>query len=167
MAIKLLNFQLRENNPYDNPDYKYELDIDTDDVKLISQIIKSTLLVETDNETGVTLYSNNKQELLAEKQVIEQLFSDPITDKPAPSTHQSKISPLIHPLIHLVVKTDLTNPDADVDIEAFSRYDTALAALQEDLKPYQALGPVEHYVADSWRIADVVMFDIVTVPLNQ
>lgn len=80
---------------------------------------------------------------------------------------QSKISPLIHPLIHLVVKTDLTNPDADVDIEAFSRYDSALTALKEDLKPYEDLGPVEHYVADSWRIADVVMFDIVTVPLNQ
>lgn len=80
---------------------------------------------------------------------------------------QSKLSPLIHPLIHLVVKTDLTDPDADVDIEAFSRYDIALAVLQEDLKPYQTLGPVEHYVADSWRIADVVMFDIVTVPLNQ
>lgn len=74
MAIKLLNFQLRENNPYDNPDYKFELDIDTNDEKLISKIIKSTLLVETDNETGVTLYSNDKQELLAEKQVIEHLF---------------------------------------------------------------------------------------------
>lgn len=163
----MLNFKLRENNPYDNPDYKYELDIDTDDEKLISKIIKSTLLVETHNETGVTLYSNEKRELLAVKQVIERLFSDPTTDKHAHSTHQSKLSPLIHPLIHLVVKTDLTDPDADVNIEAFSRYDSALAALQEDLKPYQAFGPVEHYVADSWRIADVVMFDIVTVPLNQ
>lgn len=73
----MLNFQLRENNPYDNPDYKFELDIDTNDEKLISKIIKSTLLVETDNETGVTLYSNDKQELLAEKQVIEQLFFRP------------------------------------------------------------------------------------------
>lgn len=163
----MLNFKLRENKPHDNPDYRYELDIDTDDEKLISKIINSTLLVETDNETGVTLYSNNKQELLAEKQVIEQLFSDQITDKQAPSTHQSKISPLIHPLIHLVVKTNLTDPDADIDIEAFSRYDSALAALQEDLKPYQDLGPVEHYVADSWRIADVIKFDIVTVPLNK
>lgn len=80
---------------------------------------------------------------------------------------QSKLTPLNRPLIHLVVKTDLTDPDADVDIEAFSRYDTALAALKEDLKPYEDLGPVEHYVADSWRITDVVMFDIVTVPLNQ
>ena len=87
-----------------------------------------------------------------------------------PSMYQNKqfkLSPLNHPLIHLVVKTDLTDPNADVDIEAFSRYDTALAALKEDLKPYRASGPVEHYVADSWRIADVVMFDIVTVPLNQ
>lgn len=73
----MLNFQLRENNPYDNPDYKFELDIDTNDEKLISKIIKSTLLVETDNETGVTLYSNDKQELLAEKQVVEQLFFRP------------------------------------------------------------------------------------------
>lgn len=164
---KQLSLKLRENTPHNNPDYKYELDIDTDDEKLISKIINSTLLVETHNETGVTLYSNNKQKLLAEKEVIEQLFSDPTTDKQTHSTHQSKLSPLIHPLIHLVVKTDLTDPDADVAIEAFSRYDTALAAVQEDLKPYQALGPVEHYVTDSWRIADVVMFDIVTVPLNQ
>lgn len=75
--------------------------------------------------------------------------------------------PLKHPLIHLVVKTDLTDPNADVNIEAFSRYDTALAALKEDLKPYEDLGPVEHYVTDSWRIADVIKFDIVTVPLNK
>lgn len=80
---------------------------------------------------------------------------------------QSKLTPLNHPLIHLVVKTDLTDPDVDVAIEAFSRYDTALAALKEDLKPYQTFGPVEHCVADSWWITDVVMFDIVTVPLNQ
>ena len=79
----------------------------------------------------------------------------------------SKLSPLKHPLIHLIVKTDLTDPDTDVSIEAFARYDTALAALKEDLKPYQALGPVEHYVADSWRIADVIKLDIVTVPLNK
>ena len=163
----MLNFQLRENNPYDNPDYKYELDIDTTDEKLISKIIHSSLLVETHNETGVTLYSNDKRELLALKQVIERLFSDQITDIQVHSTHQSKLNPLIHPLIHLVVKTDLTNPDADVDIEAFARYDSALTAVQKDLQAYQAQGPVEHYVADSWRIADVVMFDIVTVPLNQ
>lgn len=71
---KQLNFKLRENNPYDNPDYKYELDIDTNNVKLMSQIINSTLLVESNDETGVTLYSNNKQALLGEKQRIEQLF---------------------------------------------------------------------------------------------
>lgn len=69
-----LNFKFRENNPYDNPDYKYELDIDTNDVKLMSEIIDSTSFVETDNETGVTLYANNKQELLAEKQRIQQLI---------------------------------------------------------------------------------------------
>ena len=80
---------------------------------------------------------------------------------------QSKLTPLNHPLIHLIVKTDLTDPDADVDIEAFARYDSALTAVQEDLQAYQAQGPIEHYVADSWRIADIVMFDIVTVPLNQ
>ena len=67
-----LNFKLRENNPYDNPDYKYELDIDTNNVKLMSEIIDSTSFVETDNETGVTLYDNNKQELLAEKERIQQ-----------------------------------------------------------------------------------------------
>ena len=75
------NFKLRENDPYDNPDYKYELDIDTSDEKLISKIIKSSLLVETHNETGITLYSNNKQELLAEKYCIEYLFLDPTTGK--------------------------------------------------------------------------------------
>lgn len=69
-----LNFKLRENNPYDNPDYKYELDIDTNDVNLMSEIINSTSFVETDNETGVTLYANNKQALLAEKQRIQQLI---------------------------------------------------------------------------------------------
>lgn len=68
-----LNFKLRENNPYDNPDYKYELDIDTNDVNLMSEIIDSTSFVETDNETGVTLYDNNKQALLAEKERIQQL----------------------------------------------------------------------------------------------
>lgn len=68
-----LNFKLRKNNPYDNPDYNYELDIDTNNVKLMSQIIDSTLFVETDNETGVTLYDNNKQALLAEKERIQQL----------------------------------------------------------------------------------------------
>lgn len=77
----MLNFKLRENKPHDNPDYRYELDIDTDDEKLISKIINSTLLVETDNENRVTLYSNNKQELLAEKYCIEYLFLDPITGK--------------------------------------------------------------------------------------
>lgn len=71
---KQLNFKLRENNSHDNPDYKYELDIDTNNVKLMSQIINSTLLVESNDETGVTLYSNNKQALLGEKQRIEQLF---------------------------------------------------------------------------------------------
>lgn len=69
-----LNFKLRENSPYDNPDYKYELDIDTNDVNLISEIINSTSFVETDNETGVTLYANNKQELLAEKERIQRLI---------------------------------------------------------------------------------------------
>ena len=69
----MLNIQLRENNPYDDPDYKFELDIDTNDVKLMSEIIDSTFFVETDNETGVTLYANNKQELLAEKERIQQL----------------------------------------------------------------------------------------------
>lgn len=78
---KQLNFKLRKNTPHNNPDYKYELDIDTDDEKLISKIIKSSLLVETHNETGVTLYSNNKQELLVEKYCIECLFLDPITGK--------------------------------------------------------------------------------------
>ena len=68
-----LNFKLRENNPYDNPDYKYELDIDTNNVKLMSEIIDSTSFVETDNETGVTLYANNKQALLDEKERIQQL----------------------------------------------------------------------------------------------
>lgn len=62
------NFKLRKNNLNDNPDYKYELDIDTNDVKLISQIINSTLLFESNDETGLTLYSNNKQALLDEKQ---------------------------------------------------------------------------------------------------
>ena len=70
-----LNFKLRKNNPYDNPDYNYELDIDTNNVKLMSQIIDSTLFVETDNETGVTLYANNKQALLAEKERIQQLVT--------------------------------------------------------------------------------------------
>ena len=69
-----LNFKLRENNPYDNPDYKFELDIDTNNEKLISKIINSTSFVETDNETGVTLYDNNKQALLAEKERIQQLI---------------------------------------------------------------------------------------------
>lgn len=93
---KQLNFKLRENNPHDNPDYKYELDIDTDNVKLISKIINSTLLVETDNETGVTLYSNNKQELLAEKQCIEQLFSDQITDKQTRSIPNTELAQKWH-----------------------------------------------------------------------
>lgn len=69
----MLNFKFRENNPHNNPDYKYELDIDTDNVDLRSQIINSTWLVESDDETGVTLYANNKQELLNEKERIQQL----------------------------------------------------------------------------------------------
>lgn len=96
MAIKLLNFQLRENKPYDNPDYKYELGIDTNNAKLISRIINSTSLVETDNETGVTLYANNKQELLTEKQAIEQLCSDQITDKQAHSTPNTELAQKWH-----------------------------------------------------------------------
>ena len=83
---KQLNFKLRENKPHDNPDYKYELDIDTNNVKLMSQIINSTLLVESNDETGVTLYSNNKQALLGEKQRIEQLFLDTTTNKKTRST---------------------------------------------------------------------------------
>lgn len=86
-------FNLRENNLNDNPDYKYELDIDTNDVKLISQIINSTSLFESNDETGVTLYFNNKQALLDKKQQIEQLFSNTLTDKnanPIPNTELSQ-----------------------------------------------------------------------------
>lgn len=87
------NFKLRKNNLNDNPDYKYELDIDTDDVKLISQIINSTSLFESNDETGMTLYSNNKQALLDEKQRIEQLVLDAVTnekDHPTPNTELSQ-----------------------------------------------------------------------------
>ena len=35
---KQLSFQLRENKSHDNPDYKYELDVDTDNVKLLIQL---------------------------------------------------------------------------------------------------------------------------------
>lgn len=93
---KQLSFQLRENKSHDNPDYKYELDVDTDNVKLISKIINSTELVETDNETGVTLYSNKKQELLVEKYCIECLFSDPITDKQAHATPNTGLAQQWH-----------------------------------------------------------------------
>lgn len=72
----MLNFKLRENDPHNNPDYKYQLDIDTDNANLMSQIINSTFFVETDDETGVTLYANDKQALLDEKQRIQQLSID-------------------------------------------------------------------------------------------
>lgn len=86
-------FKLRKNNLNDNPDYKYELDIDTNDVKLISQIINSTLLFESNDETGVTLYSNNKQALLDQKQRVKQLFSNTLANKnanPIPNTEFSQ-----------------------------------------------------------------------------
>lgn len=76
-----MKLKLRKNTPYDNPDYKYELDIDTNNTKLISQIVNSTPLFESNDETGVTLYSNNKQALLEEKQRIEQLFPDALANK--------------------------------------------------------------------------------------
>lgn len=88
-----MKLKLRKNTPYDNPDYKYELDIDTNDVKLISQIINSTSLFESNDETGVTLYSNNKQALLDEKQHIEQLFSNTLANEnanPIPNTEFSQ-----------------------------------------------------------------------------
>lgn len=90
------NFKLRKNNLNDNPDYKYELDIDTNDVKLISQIINSTLLFESNDETGVTLYSNNKQALLDEKQRIEQLFLDTVNDEKTRSTPNIEFSQRWH-----------------------------------------------------------------------
>lgn len=76
-----MKLKLRKNTPYDNPDYKYELDIDTNNTKLISQIVNSTPLFESNDKTGVTLYSNNKQALLEEKQRIEQLFPDALANK--------------------------------------------------------------------------------------
>ena len=88
-----MQFKLRQNDPNDNPDYKYELDIDTNDVKLMSQIINSTSLFESNDETGVTLYSNNKQVLLSERQRIEQLYLDTLIDekaRPIPNTELSQ-----------------------------------------------------------------------------
>lgn len=85
-------FKLRKNNPHDNPDYKYELDIDTGNIKLMSQIINLTPLFESNNETGVTLYSNNKQALLDEKQRIEQLFLDTANDEETRSTPNIEFS---------------------------------------------------------------------------
>ena len=87
-----MKLKLRKNTPYDNPDYKYELDIDTNDVKLISQIINSTPLFESNDETGVTLYSNNKQALLEEKQRTEQLFPDALANKKAHSILNTELS---------------------------------------------------------------------------
>lgn len=89
-------FTLRENNPHDNPDYKYELDIDTNNVKLMSQIINSTPLFESNDETGVTLYSNNKQALLDEKQRIEQLFLNAVTNKNVHSIPNTELSQRWH-----------------------------------------------------------------------
>lgn len=71
----MLNFKLRENNLHGKPGFTYELDINTDNVNLMSQIINSTFLVKSvsDDETRVTLYSSNKQSLLDEKQRIINL----------------------------------------------------------------------------------------------
>lgn len=88
-----MQFKLRQNDPNDNPDYKYELDIDTNDAKLISQIINTTSLFESNDETETTLYSNNRQTLLDEKQRTNQLFSNTLADKnanPIPNTEFSQ-----------------------------------------------------------------------------
>lgn len=74
--LKLLNFKLRKNNLHGKPGYKYELDIDTDNVDLMSLIINSTFFTKFYDETKVTLYSSNKQGLLAEKERIQQLSID-------------------------------------------------------------------------------------------
>ena len=73
-----MQFKLRQNDPNDNSDYKYELDIETDNVKLISQIINSTPLFESNDETGVTLYSNNKQTPNTE---CSQKWNNPVLEK--------------------------------------------------------------------------------------
>lgn len=91
-----MRFKLRQNDPNDNPDYKYELDIDTDNVKLMSQIINSTPLFESNDETGVTLYSNNRQALLEEKQRIKQLFLDTLADKIVHSIPNTELSQTWH-----------------------------------------------------------------------
>ena len=87
-----MKLKLRKNTPYDNPDYKYELDIDTNNTKLISQIVNSTPLFESNDKTGVTLYSNNKKALLEEKQRIEQLFPNALANKKAHSILNTELS---------------------------------------------------------------------------
>lgn len=72
----MLNFKLRENNLHGKPGYKYELDIDTDNIDLMSLIINSTFFTKFYDETRVTLYSSNKQGLLDERQRIQQLSID-------------------------------------------------------------------------------------------
>lgn len=121
-----LSFKLRENNPYDNPDYKYELDIDTNDVNLMSEIINSTSFVETDNETGVTLYDNNKQALLAEKERIQQLFSGPITDKQTRSIPNTELAQKWHnPVLEQRFQylKQLTKQGWRIELEAIDQID--------------------------------------------
>ena len=122
----MLKFKLRKNNPDDNPDYKYELDIDTGNVKLMSQIINSTPLFESNDETGVTLYSNNKQVLLEEKQRIEQLFLNAVTNKNVRSIPNTELSQKWHnPVLEQRFQClqQLAKQDWQIELETIDQID--------------------------------------------
>lgn len=67
-------FKLRKNRSDNEPDYKYELDINTTSLSFIKRVMNSTIPFASSNDTSITLYSNDKQELTREKRRIERMI---------------------------------------------------------------------------------------------
>lgn len=67
-------FKLRKNRSDNEPDYKYELDINTTSLSFIKRVMSSTIPFASSNDTSITLYSNDKQELMREKRRIERMI---------------------------------------------------------------------------------------------